>query len=335
MERLIAKYIENRCTPEELIVVLEWLKTEEGAKALSNKMDELWALKNDQDTKRLGGEADKKLTVAYSNRDRVSSISKIRRRKIFGIGAIAATVAFFLISVFIINHDIDEVELEQSLTYYDVKTNPPGVKSTIRLPDGSMVKLNSDSELKYAEDFHRIREVFLKGEAFFDVVENKEMPFVVRVNDLSVFALGTAFNINAFAEKNSVDVCLTEGKVKVEHLNRSTEVATSIVLDPGEKAMYKKTESQFFKDAFDPQFDLAWKNKTLVFDSSEFSEIRSKLERWYGVQIEIDDELTKGWQFTARFHDSTLENILKNLVFSRGLEFVINKDKVNIYLPMK
>lgn len=339
MDDLIQKYIENQCSPEELIIVLEWLKTPEGQKALSSKMDEIWVEENTLQEVDLNPRLIKPLKISYSASDvnRKAVRTSSRKRKYVRFSMLAASVVFCLISLavfFHLNNDPgDKITLNPSS--FTVKQNAPGMKSTFQLPDGSVVKLNSDSELKFADQFEGVREVFLTGEAFFEVVENSEMPFVVRIGDLSITALGTSFNINAFGNRPEIGICLADGKVRVEHLDLTTEVSTSVTLEPGEKAVFQKKETRLSKELFDPEIDLAWKNKILVFTSSSFPEIEAGIERWYGVKIIIEEELKAGWKFTGRFHNSSLENVMKSLVYSRKLAFSIDKDQVKIYKPMK
>ena len=339
MNDLIQKYIENQCSPEELIIVLEWLKTTEGQKALSSKMDEIWVEENTLQEVDLNPRLIKPLKISYSASDanRKAVRTSSRKRKYVRFSMLAASVVLCLISLAVFfhlnNNPGDKITLNPSS--FTVKQNAPGMKSTFQLPDGSVVKLNSDSELKFADQFQGVREVFLSGEAFFEVVENSEMPFVVRINDLSITALGTSFNINAFGDRPEIGICLSDGKVKVEHLNQATEVSTSVTLEPGEKAVFRKKEIKLSKESFNPDIDLAWKNKTLVFVSSDFYEIKASVERWYGVHIVIDDALKGGWKFTGRFHNSSIENVMNSLVYSRELAFSIDKDQVKIYKPMK
>ncbi|MDN5210850.1 DUF4974 domain-containing protein [Fulvivirgaceae bacterium BMA12] len=339
MDDLIQKYINDQCSPEELIIVLEWLKTPEGQKALGRKMDETWASENELEEVDLNPRLIKPLKVSYASpqtkrKDHGALLPKRRLRRFL---MLAATVVLCIISsVFYLHLDSGpENEVVFKHSSFTVKQNAPGMKSTFQLPDGSVVKLNADSELKYPDEFRDVREVFLSGEAFFEVVENPEMPFVVRINDLSITALGTSFNINAFGDMPDIGICLAEGKVKVEHLNQATEVSTSVMLEPGEKAVFQKRETKLSKEFFNPDIDLAWKSKILVFMSSDFPEIKARVERWYGVQIIIDEALKADWKFTGRFHNSSLESVMKSLVYSRELAFNIDKDQVKIYKPMK
>ena len=340
MDNLIQKFIDNRCSPEELLVVLKWLETPDGQEALSKKMDEVWAVEQDRRKSGKDQEKVKSLRVSYSAAEKDHMIRRAipRKRRIIRFTMLAATIFLATVSyLWVFNAAKSPTgEVLEGYSSFTVKQNAPGVKSTFQLPDGSVVKLNSDSELKFASQFHGMREVFLSGEAYFDVTENAEMPFVVRINDLSITALGTSFNINAFGDRPDIGICLSEGKVKVEHLNQDTQVSTAVTLEPGEKAVFQKKNTRLSKEFFDPEIDLAWKSKTLVFMASDFPEIKSRIERWYGVRMAVDQELQSGWKFTGRFHNTSLESLMQSLVYSRELAFDIDKDQdqVKIYKPM-
>ena len=338
MDNLIQKFIDNRCSPEELLVVLKWLETPDGQEALSKKMDEIWAVEQELRKSGQASEVIKPLKISYSavEKNRKFRHAIPRRRRALRFTVLAATLmlaAVFYLFVLNSKNTTTEIVLVDHSSF-TVKQNAPGVKSTFQLPDGSVVKLNSDSELKFASQFHDVREVFLSGEAYFDVTENAEIPFVVRINDLSITALGTSFNINAFGDRPDIGICLSEGKVKVEHLNQDTQVSTAVTLEPGEKAVFQKKNTRLSKEFFDPEIDLAWKSKTLVFMASDFPEIKSRIERWYGVRMAVDQELQSGWKFTGRFHNTSLESLMQSLVYSRELAFDIDKDQVKIYKPM-
>jgi ferric-dicitrate binding protein FerR (iron transport regulator) len=110
----------------------------------------------------------------------------------------------------------------------------------------------------------------------------------------------------------------------------------SIILDPDEKAIYDKPKDLLTKSSLNQRKELAWKDKILVFDGSSYGEIKKILERWYGVQIIVEDQsIVKDWQFTGRFQNPILENVLTNIVFAKELDFRIDNDSVKIYRRTK
>ena len=123
------------------------------------------------------------------------------------------------------------------------QTSPKGKRSLLTLPDGTRVWLNADTRLEYPDDFsgRAMREVFLEGEAFFDVVENKHQPFIVRTSSLSVKVLGTAFNVKSYDSDETIETTLVRGKVSIEtNQNKTGEIITLL---PHQQAVFKKKSS--------------------------------------------------------------------------------------------
>src|SRR5690606_25698590 len=114
---------------------------------------------------------------------------------------------------------------------------PKGKKFQIQLSDGTLVHLNAGSSLRYPVDFlsEGPRQVFLSGEAYFDVAKNASNPFIVNVDDLEVRVLGTQFNVSAYSEDEYIDVVLVEGSV-----NLNKKEGDMVELSPGQKGSYKQ-----------------------------------------------------------------------------------------------
>lgn len=127
----------------------------------------------------------------------------------------AAAVLILLVSTIFfftyVNHSDKEADLQKLIT----KSNPNGRKLTIYLPDGSKVKLNSDSKNSYFADFNSSRAIHLPGEAFFSVKKGV-VPFQVHTQNLTTTVVGTKFNVKAFAEEPKESISLVEGNVKIE-----------------------------------------------------------------------------------------------------------------------
>ncbi|MHA4812051.1 FecR family protein [Flavitalea flava] len=209
----------------------------------------------------------------------------------------------------------------------------PGEKKIFQLPDGTQVTLNAGSEitLNSAYGLHS-REVFLKGEAFFDVHQNKSLPFIVHAADMDVRALGTAFNIRSYTGDKTSETALILGLVEITLKKENNK---KILLHPNEKVSWKQhsepeevnlaspgpaiTQPQVAEqiviapvkkmDDGTPQ-ELAWANNNLVFDDESFDEIGTRLERWYGVKIVFGTADLKTFHFTATFKKEKIERIL-------------------------
>lgn len=155
-----------------------------------------------------------------------------RIRLILGLTLIIS-FSFALFYVFVTEEDREAISVVPQASEWTIKSNPKGQKSTLQLADGSNVVLNAESELRFKSGFGQLhRELFLSGEAFFEVASDS-LPFRVHSGDLITTAMGTSFNINSY-QKDWVQVQLATGKVKVINVAKDNE---SVELIPGEEAV--------------------------------------------------------------------------------------------------
>ena len=203
----------------------------------------------------------------------------------------------------------------------------------MRLPDGTVVTLNPNSSIEIDNDFNsRDRVVKLEGKALFEVARNKEKPFIVKAGNTFTTALGTSFMVRYYSHEAEVKVSLISGKVKVEKVGSKTKPDNAIYLTPGMQVVINKKASNSSpeKQAFQTRDLKAWKLDFLAFDDAEFSEIVSKLEDWFGVEIDVADapEITK--HFTGDFKNENLETVLEALAFAHKFNYQIKPDSVII-----
>ncbi|MDN3668926.1 FecR domain-containing protein [Echinicola jeungdonensis] len=205
------------------------------------------------------------------------------------------------------------------------RENPAGQKSTITLSDGTKVHLNAKSSLTFPDRFSdSVRNVSLEGEAFFDVTENKNKPFVISTGDNLIKVLGTTFNVK---KEEGLSVALVTGKVSVEDVR-----GNKIVLEPKEMVVKDKV-GKITKTTFDPFEVIGWKDKYLVFKDDSFVEMKRKLEKWYGVDIQAKGFSQKDWSYSGVFYKETLENVLEGISITSNFAYKIEKKKVTIYNP--
>lgn len=214
------------------------------------------------------------------------------------------------------------------------KTNtlriPRGAEYQLVLSDGTKVWLNSDTELKYAVQFTgKERRVYLKGEAYFEVAHNKEVPFIVSTENQDVQVLGTEFNISAYPEDNNVVTTLEKGKVKVSRKLNNTDV----FLTPSEQSVFNKNSNSIQKRTVDTYPYTAWKEGRLVFNNVSLEEFLLKMAKWYDVEIFFKDENIKKLRFTGdlpRYSD--MSSILKIIEAEMSVKIKIeNSKKIFIY----
>lgn len=200
-----------------------------------------------------------------------------------------------------------------------------GQTKTISLPDGSEIKLNVDSKIRFQRDFvgHPIRKIYLDGEAFFDVARMPEKPFVVLAKGIETSVLGTSFNIDASKGSQEVHVAVVTGKVKVGEL----EGKDLLYLEPDEMATWG--DSKIIKTKYDPDLVLAWTRRSLVFKKSSFNDVIQKLENWYDVDIHVNGKILSD-NYSGVHNDESLEVLLKGLGFAGNFTFKIDGKKVTI-----
>lgn len=206
---------------------------------------------------------------------------------------------------------------------------PPGGEHSLTLADGSLVKVNSATELWFPTDFgKKTRQVQLQGEAYFQVEQDQYHPFIVNLtHDIKIRVTGTAFNVNAYKEEDEINVALVEGSVDIL---RGTELLTSLI--PGQIFSYHKESSQYkVNQTGDVTHMTDWTSDIFVFRDEPIARIMRKLSRWYNVDINVHNEI-KDVRYTGILNrKQPLNETLDALRMTGELDFEIQRDKkVNI-----
>ena len=199
-----------------------------------------------------------------------------------------------------------------------------GQKASITLPDGSKVWLNSLSELTYNSDFNtEKRELLLDGEAYFEVASNPDKPFVVRSNEITVEALGTAFGVKAYTDDVSVSSILMHGKVRVTTPNGS------IILKPNERIQYDRELATTRQSSVTNAVDFTgWIHNELRFENESLYEITRNIQRIYNVEIIFSTERLKKLRYTGTVDNNSLESVLNLISLTSPVSFKIDGQKV-------
>lgn len=192
-----------------------------------------------------------------------------------------------------------------------------------KLPDGTVVTLNSNTKITYSGQFSgNTREVKIQGEAFFEVVPDPEKPFVITAGHTQIKVLGTSFNVSAYPRSKTVEVVVETGKVQVSEQAQSAKV----VLVPGEKATFDNQTSKVEKTVNnDPNFN-SWKTQNLVFDKTPLDKVFSDLEKTYHIEIETSDPKIGQLILTAQFNKKPVEFILDVIRLTFNLELTAEED---------
>jgi transmembrane sensor len=226
--------------------------------------------------------------------------------------------------------DVDVNEIE-TLAYNEL-TIPYGKRFRLVLSDGTVVHLNSGSSLKYPVKFIKglDRGVFLNGEAFFDVAEDKEHPFIVNANNLDVRVLGTKFNVTSYPEDDFINTVLVEGSVSLYEDEATYNNENAKLLTPGKKATWNKQQKDINIQKVDTSIYTAWIDGKIVFEHMPFNNILKKLERHYNVSIVNTNQKLAEETFTATFDIETIEQVLSAFNKSYAIHYSINGEKIFI-----
>jgi len=222
------------------------------------------------------------------------------------------------------NNLYPEAKSQIALTYNTLVT-PQGGEYRITLPDGTKVWLNASSQLKYPVAFtENTREVWLEGEAYFEVAKNAEKPFFVKVkNKADIRVLGTHFNVMAYANEPEMQATLVEGSVQV--LCNSKNIKT--ILTPGQQSILTNEKELKVIEVNTMEFT-AWKDGLFLFNNEEMGSIMRKLSRWYNVKIVFETDDAKSIQFFGKV--KRYENIDKVLNMIRQTDKIDYMIKDNI-----
>lgn len=207
---------------------------------------------------------------------------------------------------------------------FNTLATPRGGEYQLVLPDGTKVWLNAASSLRFPTKFMGAdRTVFLTGEAYFEVAQNAAQPFHVQLNNgLKIAVLGTAFNVMAYDDENTVNTTLVTGKVKVGQPN-----GNSVVLSPSQQAILAKNSQQLEVNDADIDKTLAWKMGMFEFDDDDISTVMRQLARWYDVKVTFSGPVPDKHYTGSIRKQSTLSQALQ-ILKTAGIQFNIEGKQI-------
>ena len=211
---------------------------------------------------------------------------------------------------------------------YNKLSVPKGGEYRIELEDGTKVWINSASRLRYPVVFSsNSREVYLEGEAYFEVQRDVDRPFIVHSGEQKVTVLGTSFGISCYASEANDYTTLVSGKVKVD-FERGKQ---SFMLEPGMQVAYNKESEIAIEKKVDVAEFVAWKNGKYIFNQKRLEDILSTLSRWYDFEVFYRNEDVKEVLFSGelrRFDDFSY--LLRLIERTSDVKFVIDKKVVQV-----
>jgi len=188
------------------------------------------------------------------------------------------------------------------------------------LPDGTHVWLGPHSTLHYPPVFDIAnREVFLDGEAYFEVAENPIQPFIVHASQTTVKVVGTAFNLRDYHKEDKVELSVYSGKVLFG-------AKTKVELRHNDQSIYHKNTNELERVAIKNANTLAWKDKALVFEDALLQDVFTDLERYFNIKIEVGNKDLLKCHFNGNFKNPRLQEILGALSYSMNLKYELVND---------
>ncbi len=209
---------------------------------------------------------------------------------------------------------------------YNTLSTPMGGQYQLSLPDGSKVWLNSGSSIRFPTAFiGKERVIELKGEAFFDIKENKKMPFIVRTNNsMDIRVLGTQFNVMAYDDEKSINTTLLEGSVQI------LKESGTAFLEPGQAAILNKGTGKIKVAIADIDEAVAWKNGYFIFSNENIESIMRKVSRWYNVEVDYQGNLSNKDFVGTISRDKNISEILKMLELTGAIHFRIEGRRITV-----
>ncbi len=225
-------------------------------------------------------------------------------------------------------------QIDQQIASSERVVANPGSRAHFTLPDHTEVWLNSGSSLEFPLTFNQQdrRKVKLSGQGYFKVAKDKEHPFLVETDGITVKALGTSFDVSNYDNDNQISSTLEEGSIALIDLN-GNEV---IRILPGQKAILDKTTHIMKVRDVETLLTTSWKDGKLIFRNTSLSDVAEQLERWFNCKIHLDPELVKSDLFyTATIQDETLGEVMKMIEISTRIKTKIERREVYIDSKIK
>jgi len=329
INNLLKQYLDNTITKNNLEQLMYYISRTSADEGLHQLMKAQWELEeSDRSFDDLQSELLYQKIIADP---RFGDSETTKHKPIFPFRrfiSIAAGLLLFLGIGFIVYRYL-KTPAPQPEIVYEEKTVPFGQKIQMQLADGTIVWINSGSKLKFPTKFTGTkRELFLDGEAYFDVAHDASRPFIIHTGKVATQVLGTAFDIKAYGS-NDFDVTVARGKVSVGLMDQQLGVLTA------EQGLSYNSISRVSKRYPIVLSKLRWMFGDLIFDNMKMADAVTTLERWYDIKITLTDPQIRSRRFSASFlkheHIGQVLNVLSEIAhFSykqQGNNFIIQKQQ--------
>lgn len=303
MSALLIRYFEGDTTLRENEQIEDWLKADETHLQIARQLNALCLVADTQ-------LAMKKINTEKALR-KVKHKTKVSHLSGWGWAQRIAAILSLPLLMGIWGAYRDRQPTDAVAQMVEIKTNA-GMTTSVRLPDSTLVYLNSESSLRYPTSFTgKVRQVELNGEAYFDVTHHPEKQFVVVAPDQSkVEVYGTSFNVEAYGKDTPTSTTLIEGSVGFVYKNSRGELRRSM-LAPRQKLVYSSQTGEIRCYSTSGESEIAWKDGKLIFNNTSLDEVLHMLGKRFNVEFILSDKGLKDFAFTGTFTHQRLERILE------------------------
>lgn len=335
-KKVIEDFYSGKLSREQAREFIEWIDSQEAEEFLSAEFIQLWSEKvksqvevwdNQPLWEKINAEKSGYFRPFLYRESAPSPKRQMPTWLKYAAAVLVFGAAFFAWQTIQERSDSPELVQTEDVNKWITRSNPAGQKTKILLSDGSTIYLNSASTVIYPENFQTNRKVTLEGEAFFEVAKDTSHPFSVESKGITTTALGTSFNISTFNRQDKVAVTLITGKVKVNQLGSKQ----GLELNPGEESILAVDEENIKKYKINTHDRILWIGGVLKFQNTSFDEMKSILERWYGVTISVSGTPQADLATGTFDNNESLRNVLHVLSESMGFSFELNEKKVEIH----
>ena len=321
IQYIITAYLSGKATAEECRLLEDWVKQSPENDRHFQEMRNNWQVMNPPfNPSEIDVYAAEKNIFAniVTTKRNITHIALVYWQRIAAI----LVIPLLIISAYLfLNRDND---LYDTIEYQEVKS-PHGTFSEVCLPAGTNVWLNGGSSLKYPLTFRKgERNVFLSGEGYFEVHSDKENPFIVKTEQITLRATGTAFNIEAYNTDSMTSVTMADGRIDVAFGNSSP-----VAMVPGERASFNNLTRQCLITRTDPYKWCAWKDGLMIFRDDPLAYVFKRLGLTFNVDLELKDSSLANAPYRATFEYESLDEILRLLEMSAPIKFKHSKRTVN------
>lgn len=310
IEQIIIRYLSGKANPQEIDMLTEWIFLSPENKKIFMQMRNIWEITHPVFSPQ---EIDTNKALANLMHAKGKKIS------LFAYWQRIASILllpFIGLSLFLYLQNTPTQQKKLPITYQQVFA-PYGTYTQLGLPDGSKVWLNAGSSVKYPIPFEpQQREVFLSGEAYFEIVSDEKNPFVVKTNKLNVVAKGTAFNIEAYPKDSLISVTMVEGILDVV-IGKSH----AFNLLPGQRVCYNQDNDMYQISTTDPYKWYAWKDGKMVFRNDRLDYVFKRIGQTFNVDIELNDREIASHPYRATFEYESLDVILRLLKMTAPIRY--------------